>query len=268
MIDSPVSIPPSASHSSTNQVVFDLLKPQVRPNVKILDFGAGKGHMVARLANQLMQNGGNPEDSIVACDLDPDIFEVPGLPCSSVPWIDSLPWPDNHFDVAYSIEVIEHLENPYSFAREMLRVVKPGGKLVFTTPNIHHMTARWTNLFRGYPTQFGIVTFKAGDEGDWLGHVTPVVWTTLYSALHRAGASDIHLHVDRRKKSAVAHTIVAFPWVATAAWFYRRALATADPARRAAGKEFGDCMRQMASIDMLTTRSLVVEAGKPKQAGL
>ena len=259
MVEQTLAVPPSASHHSTNQVVFDLLDPLLRPSMKILDFGAGRGHMAARLANRLVQIGADPQDCIVACDLDTEGFAISSLDCANITWTNSLPWPDNQFDAAYSIEVIEHLENPYAFAREMLRVVKPGGKLVLTTPNIHHMTSRWSYLLRGYPTMFGIVTFKPGDEGHGLGHVAPIFWTSLYSALHRAGASRIRLHVDRRKKSAIFLTVFALPWVAAAVWAYRRWLANGSAANRSAEKEFGNCIQQMASFDILTSRSLVVE---------
>jgi len=218
--------------------------------------------MACRVAGRLSQVGGDPAESLVACDLDTSGFAVPGLTCCHVTWAGTLPWPDGHFDVVYSIEVIEHLENPYAFAREVLRVLVPGGRLVITTPNIHNMTSRVRTLLCGYPTMFGIVTFKKGDEGDWLGHVTPIVWTTLYACLHRAGAKSIRLHVDRRKKSSIALACVAWFW--TFAWvtLYRRALATGSPDRRGAAGEFDGVLRSMSSFDILTSRSLVVEAVK------
>jgi SAM-dependent methyltransferase len=46
----------------------------------------------------------------------------------------SLPWPDESFQAVISTEGIEHLENHYSFLRELHRILKPGGALVLTTP--------------------------------------------------------------------------------------------------------------------------------------
>ena len=41
-----------------------------------------------------------------------------------------LPWPDASFDTVVSVNTFHHLERPRRVFREMLRVLKPGGKLV------------------------------------------------------------------------------------------------------------------------------------------
>jgi SAM-dependent methyltransferase len=38
-------------------------------------------------------------------------------------------------DAVFAIETIEHLENPRALVREMVRIAKPGGWIVVTTPN-------------------------------------------------------------------------------------------------------------------------------------
>jgi 2-polyprenyl-3-methyl-5-hydroxy-6-metoxy-1,4-benzoquinol methylase len=42
---------------------------------------------------------------------------------------------DGSADVVAAVEVIEHIENPRSFMRELVRLVKPGGWVIVTTPN-------------------------------------------------------------------------------------------------------------------------------------
>lgn len=46
-----------------------------------------------------------------------------------------VPLPDERTDVVVAVETIEHLENPRAFMREMVRLVRPGGWVVVTTPN-------------------------------------------------------------------------------------------------------------------------------------
>ena len=45
------------------------------------------------------------------------------------------PLPDGTADVVCCLETIEHLENPRALARDLTRLVKPGGLLVVSTPN-------------------------------------------------------------------------------------------------------------------------------------
>jgi len=47
----------------------------------------------------------------------------------------SLPFKDNVFDEVYSRHFFEHLRNPSSVLGEMVRVLKPGGRLVLITDN-------------------------------------------------------------------------------------------------------------------------------------
>lgn len=42
---------------------------------------------------------------------------------------------DNSFDFAVTFQVIEHIKNDKEFVKEIHRVLKPGGKLLATTPN-------------------------------------------------------------------------------------------------------------------------------------
>jgi len=42
---------------------------------------------------------------------------------------------DNCFDFAVSFQVIEHIQDDKAFVKEIHRVLKPGGKLLLTTPN-------------------------------------------------------------------------------------------------------------------------------------
>jgi SAM-dependent methyltransferase len=46
-----------------------------------------------------------------------------------------LPFDDEVFDCVVSFQVIEHIRNDKRFVSEVMRVLKPGGKFIVTTPN-------------------------------------------------------------------------------------------------------------------------------------
>jgi len=48
---------------------------------------------------------------------------------------DKLPFEDGYFDLVVSAWVLEHLKNPILNFKEIHRVLKPGGKVIFLTPN-------------------------------------------------------------------------------------------------------------------------------------
>jgi len=53
---------------------------------------------------------------------------------------------DAQFDLVVSLEVIEHLPAPLDHVREMLRVTRPGGLLVLTTPNFNGLSRRYLGI--------------------------------------------------------------------------------------------------------------------------
>ena len=42
-------------------------------------------------------------------------------------------------ELIFQLNTIEHLENPWHFLREVSRVLKDGGKLILTTPNVNRL---------------------------------------------------------------------------------------------------------------------------------
>ena len=77
-----------------------------------------------------------PEVSILAgIDMSVGPIQKEGITLSAADLNMPLKFPDNTFDVAVSTAVFEHLEKPDLAAKEAWRVLKPGGKLIITTPS-------------------------------------------------------------------------------------------------------------------------------------
>lgn len=60
---------------------------------------------------------------------------------------------DNSYDYIVSFQVIEHIEDDDFLVREFYRVLKPGGKLIITTPNIKMSLTRNPWHIREYTSQ-------------------------------------------------------------------------------------------------------------------
>ncbi len=96
---------------------------------RILDTGCGLG-MYVRAFRQF-------SGEVYGIDVDPDkIAEASReLPNLQVAPAEQLPFEDGFFDVVLSHEVWEHVNDDRAAAREAVRVLRPGGRLVVFVPN-------------------------------------------------------------------------------------------------------------------------------------
>jgi SAM-dependent methyltransferase len=62
---------------------------------------------------------------------------------------EALPYPDHYFDVVFSNEVIEHVQNDREFAAEMVRVTRPGGRIAIFCPNRWYPVEQHGHYWRG-----------------------------------------------------------------------------------------------------------------------
>jgi SAM-dependent methyltransferase len=64
------------------------------------------------------------------------------------------PYPDHHFDATTAWGVMEHMENPFVFVREVHRTLRPGGLFLLSLPNVLHLWSRLQFLFTGVFTRW------------------------------------------------------------------------------------------------------------------
>jgi methionine biosynthesis protein MetW len=60
-----------------------------------------------------------------------------------------LPFPDQSFDVAVCVEILEHLFEPQQALAEVYRILRPDGRLIATVPNAAHWRNRLDLAFAG-----------------------------------------------------------------------------------------------------------------------
>lgn len=102
---------------------------------------------------------------------------------------DALPFDDHSFDVVVSDDVIEHLVDTDEYAREIVRILKPGGFLTLSTPNL----AAWFNrlaLLGGLQPAFTEVSFEkvfGRPGGELVGHLRLFTTRSLLEFLEHHG---------------------------------------------------------------------------------
>jgi SAM-dependent methyltransferase len=135
----------------------------------VVDIPAGKG----RLSRLLHDCGAQVE----AYDLVPDFFEAKGLECTQADLMATLPIPDAHADIVICQEGIEHLPDQLHLFSEFSRILKPGGRLLLTTPNNSNLRAKLSQLLieselynRQPPNEFDAVWFSKDGER-YFGHL-------------------------------------------------------------------------------------------------
>ena len=111
---------------------------------RILDNGCGLGTYLDALAPFSSQRFGlevEPERAIKALLTANGIAQAAG---------ESLPFARDIFDLVFSNEVIEHVENDTLYAAEMVRVTKPGGRILLFCPNRWYPVEQHGIFWRGH----------------------------------------------------------------------------------------------------------------------
>ncbi len=223
--------------------------------IELLDIGSGTGALIAALRTA------HPCIKTRACDYTASLMTLPDQPVDVVDLSrDGLPYEDACFDVVTCTEVVEHLENYRRVVRETYRVVKPGGLVVFTTPNVLNLQSRIRYLCFGFWNLFGPLPIGRRENFSTAGHITPVPYFYLAHALVEAGFDPPRFTIDKVQRSALPKLILLWPLIAIysalAIHRERRKYRTID-----AGNE--GMVREMNRLDMLLGRTLVVFAHRP-----
>lgn len=108
----------------------------------LLDIGCGRGDQIRAFAAAGFTVAGADRSprapEFAAGEYPVDVFDFETA---------AFPWPDDHADFVFCKSIIEHMRDPDHLVSECLRVLKPGGKAIFITPN-------WDRMYREFYTEY------------------------------------------------------------------------------------------------------------------
>jgi len=157
-----------------------------------LDIGSGTGALIQLIKEHY------PDLETSVCDYSDAFMKIPGQKVETVDLNhDTLPYKDNSFDLITFTEVAEHLENHHTIIREIYRVLKPGGMLVMTTPNILNIKSRIRFFLYGFWNFFGPMPVGHDSHESALGHITPISYFYLGHTLMETGFKKLHCGFDK-----------------------------------------------------------------------
>jgi 2-polyprenyl-3-methyl-5-hydroxy-6-metoxy-1,4-benzoquinol methylase len=150
-------------------VDVDIIKAFVEPGAAVLEIGAVPLILTLALARQGFRVGAVDVDpsrfaqtisdhqlSVAACDIETE----------------ALPFEDGSFDALILNEVLEHLRiNPVFTLREARRVLRPGGTLLLSTPNLRSVNGLWNLVVRGRSYAQAHSVFDEYQKLEYLGHM-------------------------------------------------------------------------------------------------
>jgi ubiquinone/menaquinone biosynthesis C-methylase UbiE len=106
----------------------------LRPGVLALELGCGTGVFLEKTASS--------GATLHGLDLSEDLLAKARVRLAAATNVrldrgnaEAMPYPDRHFDAVYGSSVLHHLDLDAAL-REVFRVLKPGGRLVFAEPNL------------------------------------------------------------------------------------------------------------------------------------
>lgn len=222
--------------------------------IQHLDIGAGNGELIEFMSRQY-------KGTSYACDYTTELMQIPGqkvdlCDLNSEP----LPYDDDCFDVVTFTEVIEHIENHRMVLREIFRVLKPGGHVVITTPNILNIKSRLRFLFFGFWMLFSPLHVRESKKYSTGGHINPISYFYVAHSLLDAGFDLVDERIDKVQRSGTIPFVLLYLPIRL---FGALALLKEDKKYHHIDEHNRDIVKKMNGLDLLLGRTLIMSAKRP-----
>lgn len=146
--------------------IENIIKNKITDKSKILDVGAGTGAFIERISKY----GG----IYSAIEIDEKSFNLNGIKLYKLDLNNDFAKEiDEKFDIIIAIEIIEHIENPHHFIRQLKKILARSGIIIITTPNPENIPSRLKFLFKGNIRGFEWFMTKNSNKHE-MQHISPI----------------------------------------------------------------------------------------------
>ena len=188
------------AHQAIHDKVVGILENEERG--PLLDVPAGEGALAARLIAAGF--------AVSCCDLYPEIFRLKDVPIHRGDLNAVLPFASRSFAHVTCLEGLEHIENPQQAIREFARVLRPGGTVIVSIPNILNIEERLKWLLYGYTSHFKPMTraqverlrAEYDNREEIAAHVNPIAYSEVRYILEKNGFQIAQVLRDKPKSNA------------------------------------------------------------------
>lgn len=130
---------------------LEFIKNYAKNDDKILDYGCGNGRLLELIGDKNIEYRG-VDISQKLIDTASQKYENNRRKFQKISGFDTLPFPDNYFNIVYSIAVFQHIPSGklrLKIAKELYRVLMPDGIIIVTVWNLWQMKYL-KNVFKNY----------------------------------------------------------------------------------------------------------------------
>lgn len=232
-----------ATSPNTHNVVAELLGEGDDYKV-ILDLPCGEG----AFSKRMLERGAD----VFSADC-LNIIKIPHPQFSLVDMNERLPYADATFDAVVCIDGIEHIERPFDFIRECRRIIRKGGALIISTPNLTALRSRWRYLLTGFH-QGGKSPLDESRHTPY-HHLSLVSFPELRYRLHANGFRVAAVRTNRVMLVSWLYGVLApLAYLVTALSFNKEEKAVH------VREQNGEILNQMFTVPVLFGETLIVKA--------
>jgi len=130
--------------------VVELLDPILGQGMHVLDVGCGTGIMAPIVLSKKAHYQGVDLSRNMILEARAKYVEIGEAEDSvvfTVGDVERMPFPDAHYDVLLALGLLEYFEDPRRVVDEIVRVVRPGGSIIVSVPNVLCVDAATCALF-------------------------------------------------------------------------------------------------------------------------